>query len=77
MQSVPETERQWVGVRRAAEVAGLTHYSVQKAAVAGRIRSRSVPPFATVFYLPDVQALAESLQQRAIPVNGPRLLQPA
>jgi hypothetical protein len=48
---------EWIGVRRAASIAGTTCYSLKTAALAGLIRTRLRPPFRTVFHRGDVEAM--------------------
>jgi hypothetical protein len=57
---VDEQQDEWIGVRRASQIAGVSPYSLQKFAIAGVIRTRLRPPFRTVYSRADAEAVARS-----------------
>ena len=68
---------QWIGIRQAAHILATTPYRVQRAALAGHIRSVCDPVAGIFFSIDDCESLARSCDGAVPSLAGPRQLQPA
>ena len=60
---VADQQDEYVGVRRASQLAGCSMYAVQKFAIVGIVRTKLLPPFRTVYNRADLEAAAQAFAQ--------------
>ena len=57
---VESQQEEWIGVRKASEIANCSMYAMQKFAIAGMVRAKLLPPFRTVYARSDVESVAKA-----------------